>query len=144
MPDCVIDVGHPAGTPAVWVNVDIPEHVVCNHHRQQYDTAYHNYDIKWKPIMTEASTEEQLRIASIQLCDLFARAEKAEKALESALAYIRGCPIHGNAACPEEYMLNQDGTTRAGYSGHWNESFRCGLRPSRPDPTTTAMGGYID
>ncbi len=60
------------------------------------------------------------------------RAEKAEAALKEALAYIRGCPVHGNAACPEEYMLNLNGTPRGTYLGEWRESYRCGRRPSRP------------
>lgn len=39
--------------------------------------------------------------------ELAIRAEKAEKALGEALAYIRGCPVHGNALCPEEHMSKQ-------------------------------------
>ncbi len=58
--------------------------------------------------------------------------EKAEAALKDALAYIRGCPVHGNAACPEEYILKPDGTPYWSYLGSWHESFRCGLRPPRP------------
>ncbi len=64
--------------------------------------------------------------------ELAIRAEKAEKALGEALAYIRGCPVHGNALCPEEYMLNVDGGIRAGYSVYWQEEYRCGRRPPRP------------
>ncbi len=58
--------------------------------------------------------------------------KKVEADLEAALAYIRGCPVHGNAACPEEYMLNRDGNPYWSYQGSWHESFRCGLRPPRP------------
>jgi hypothetical protein len=64
------------------------------------------------------------------------RAEKAEADLEAALAYIRGCPVHGNAACPEEYMLNTDGIPHIAYSSIWKESFCCGRRPPRPILTT--------
>ncbi len=60
------------------------------------------------------------------------RIKKVETDLEAALAYIRGCPVHGNAACPEEYMLNTDGIPYWTYLGSWQESFRCGRRPSRP------------
>ncbi len=38
----------------------------------------------------------------------------------------RWCPIHGNALCPEEYMLRQDEQVATGYSTIWNESLRCG------------------
>lgn len=126
MPDCVIKLGHPKGTPANWVNADIPEHVVCNYHKDQYDNAYDDFGIKWKRIFEDTTNEEQIK-------NLTARVEKAEKALTAALAYIRGCPIHGTAACPEEYMLNVDGSSRAGYSGHWQEAYRCGQRPPKPN-----------
>ncbi len=42
-----------------------------------------------------------------------------------------GCPVHGNASCPEDYMLHQDGTPRATNDYEWKESFRCGRRPPR-------------
>jgi hypothetical protein len=64
--------------------------------------------------------------------DTIKRVEKAEAALDAALAYIRGCPVHGNAACPEEYMLNKNGTPYWRYTSEWRESYRCGLRPARP------------
>ncbi len=71
------------------------------------------------------------------------RAEKAEAALDEALAYIRGCPVHGNAACPEEYMLNRNGTPYWTYLGRWQESFRCGLRPARPILITEKTDGTL-
>ena len=126
MSDCVIKFGHPKGTPAKWVNAKIPQHTVCDHHKEQYDREYDNFGIKWRRIFEDTTQEEQIK-------NLTARVEKAEKALEEALAYIRGCPIHGTAACPEEYMLNVDGSSRAGYSGHWQESYRCGQRPPKPN-----------
>ncbi len=121
MSDCVIKLGHPKGTPAKWVNPDIPEHVVCNYHKDQYETIYDDsYDIKWKSILPEQiNLQETLTL----LRELDVRAGKAEKALEEALAYIRGCPIHGTAACPEEYMLNEDGSLRVGYLGQWQEAY---------------------
>lgn len=35
---CVIEVGHPAGTPATWRD-ELSELTVCDHHRNQYDTS---------------------------------------------------------------------------------------------------------
>lgn len=44
---CVIEVGHPKRTPASWVNAGDPTHRVCDHHKQQYETAYYDYNITW-------------------------------------------------------------------------------------------------
>ncbi len=91
MPDCVIKLGHPKGTPAKWANADIPEHVVCNYHKDQYETIYDNsHNIKWKRIMPEQINLQETLTLLRELC---IRAEKAEKALEEALAYIRGCHL---------------------------------------------------
>lgn len=35
-PSCVIEVGHPAGTPALWRDKNFPKVVVCTRHRDQY------------------------------------------------------------------------------------------------------------
>ncbi len=51
MSDCVIEVGHPKGTPADWVNADDPEHTVCDHHKYQTDTAYNDYNITWNVLL---------------------------------------------------------------------------------------------
>jgi len=34
---CVVEVGHPAGTPADWVDLNQPTFKVCDRHRRQYD-----------------------------------------------------------------------------------------------------------
>jgi hypothetical protein len=36
------------------------------------------------------------------------------------------CPVHGNALCPEDYMLMRNGVAAPGYT--WDESLRCGKR----------------
>ncbi len=61
------------------------------------------------------------------------RVETAERDLAMVLNYIRGCPVHGTALCPEEYMLYKDGSIRPGYAADWQESIRCGQRPARPE-----------
>ncbi len=66
--------------------------------------------------------------------ELKIHAEKLEQDLKSAHDYIRGCPVHGTALCPEEYMLNQDGIPKLMY-GDWQESWRCERRPPRPTLT---------
>lgn len=51
MAECVIEVGHPAGTPASWQDRDHPEMTVCDHHKQQYETAYDDYShLHWVTI----------------------------------------------------------------------------------------------
>ncbi len=56
--------------------------------------------------------------------ELKIHAEKLEHDLKAALDYIRGCPVHGTALCPEEYMLNQDEVPRVTYKDVWQEAFR--------------------
>ncbi len=51
MSDCVIDVGHPEGVFATWVNDDNPELIACDHHKKQYDTHTLYYDSTWRPIL---------------------------------------------------------------------------------------------
>ncbi len=58
MSDCVIDVGHPEGVLATWINADNPELVVCNHHKKQYETAHEEYNIKWLPILRDGSIKK--------------------------------------------------------------------------------------
>lgn len=48
LPACVIEVGHPAGTPATWANKDHPEHTVCDRHKHQYETSPDSHDIRWR------------------------------------------------------------------------------------------------
>jgi len=38
------------------------------------------------------------------------------------------CPVHGDALCPEGYMLAADGTPRVGYQHYWSDELRCGKR----------------
>ncbi len=56
MSNCVIEVGHLSGTPATWVNADIPEHLVCDRHKDQYETAWNLGPIMWKRISKNQST----------------------------------------------------------------------------------------
>lgn len=79
----------------------------------------------WKGIFVSIHAEDLIR-------ELKIHAEKLEYELKVAHDYIRGCPIHGTALCPEEYMLDQDGEPRVTYEGVWQEVFRCGRRPPRP------------
>ncbi len=52
LPACVIEVGHPAGTPATWFNPEYPWHAVCDRHKGYYETAYDDYSgIKWRRIV---------------------------------------------------------------------------------------------
>ncbi len=50
MSECVIEVGHPKGTPAVWVDSHNPDLTVCDRHKDQYDTAFDIYNIEWERI----------------------------------------------------------------------------------------------
>lgn len=47
------------------------------------------------------------------------------------------CPVHGDAACPEEYMLKSNGEPWAHYAEAWSETARCGRRPTVPLSTLT-------
>ena len=40
------------------------------------------------------------------------------------------CPVHSNAACPEDYMLDPEGNVWPPYEGHYNF---CGQRPKLAD-----------
>lgn len=35
------------------------------------------------------------------------------------------CKRHGNALCPQDYMLKEDGTPKDDYKSVWKESLRC-------------------
>ena len=52
------------------------------------------------------------------------------------------CPIHGDALCPEEYMLNRGGPPWPDYARHWSEELRCGQR--RPTFTVAALSGSTE
>lgn len=46
---CVVEVGHPLGTPATWVNELLPSLVVCDRHRSQYDERPDLGPYRWTP-----------------------------------------------------------------------------------------------
>ena len=56
-----------------------------------------------------------------------ARIAELEGILRTKVAVFR-CPVHSNAACPEEYMLMQNGLPHPVYEGKWSEDMRCGQR----------------
>ncbi len=58
---CVIDVGHPSETPAAWFNADVPEHTVCDQHKNQYNTSWDNYDIKWEAVLEDDPCKAKIR-----------------------------------------------------------------------------------
>lgn len=53
--------------------------------------------------------------------------ERLTEALEGAR--LR-CPVHGQASCPEEYMLDRNGAPYGSYADVWAEDLRCGRRPT--------------
>lgn len=126
MKRCVRHVGH--FESHVWIEAD-------------YNAIDVGLLVKWDPApirrfeyrnVSETKTRSRVIDETVDLQEAIDRATKAKAALDDAPAYIRGCPVHGNAACPEEYMLRQNGTPWNQYETVWQESFRCGLRPPRP------------
>lgn len=49
---CVIEVGHPSGTPADWRSSTQPDLTVCDRHKGHYQTAYDDYGHlePWVPV----------------------------------------------------------------------------------------------
>lgn len=61
--------------------------------------------------------------------DWMAYRDAAEAVLDEFVAAGQGwCPVHGDALCPEQYMLFADGRIAPGYSQFWSEDIRCGQR----------------
>jgi len=67
--------------------------------------------------------------------ELEAERDQLRDAIETKVAQWL-CPVHGSAACPEGYMLRASGVPYSAYQRAWNESVRCGQRP-----TTAAVLG---
>lgn len=50
-PTCVIEVGHPAGTPATWQDKSLLKFYVCDRHKAQYDERPDLGPFQWEAIL---------------------------------------------------------------------------------------------